>query len=185
MYNYTKQEVQEFLGTETTVNNNLLDGLKRKGFEAKTNGKRGTNLLFILDKELVDPMMEEFGFKPALPNYMRILIKVLREDFGGVCLLTYRELSEYIEEHYNVSIDPSHLGATYRELVANEKAPESKLVKPTLIKDGKEVDEETEAAFKLYISNKVNEGYEFGRVWNIALECFDLKSVKGKIISAY
>ena len=179
-YHYTKEQVQDFLGSQSSDINSLRQALKRRDFTVKT--KQGN---FILDKELIDPLVEEFGFKPVLPNYTRILIKVLREDFEGVCLLTYRELSDYIRDNYDIFIDPSDLGKAYRELVAHEKAPESKLIQPTLIKNGKVVDEKTEAAFRAYLDGKVSQGYGFGRIWNVALERFDLKAVKGKIISAY
>lgn len=114
MYSYTKEQVQDFLGSQSSDINSLRQALKRRDFTVKT--KQGN---FILDKELIDPLVEEFGFKPVLPNYTRILIKVLREDFEGVCLLTYRELSDYIRDNYDIFIDPSDLGKAYRELVAN------------------------------------------------------------------
>lgn len=159
---YTKQEVQAFLETTTDRNNNLIDALTRKGYKVSTNGKRGANLRFILDKELkveADPVLEEFGFKPKRPEYTRMLIKVLVEDFNHNCGLTWNALSEYIETKYGVVIAPQHLSTAYSELVQQGTALNLRLSdREYLKKDGTKATDEEVEVLRFVINGFVAQG---------------------------
>lgn len=117
MFLYTKEEVKTFLETNTDNNQALKNNLTRKGFEFEVEGQ-GKNIKFLVETELIDPRMAEFGFKPKRPEYTRVLTKVLMEDFKGKCPLTWKDLSSYIKEHHEVSIAPQNLSTAYSELVA-------------------------------------------------------------------
>lgn len=97
MYEYTKQDVMEFLGTDKDRTDNLKTMLKTKGFTAKTNGKRGANLRFELDKELkkeVDKWTELFGFEPSRKTAVKTLLLFLHEQ-GKPVFMTDEELAFY------------------------------------------------------------------------------------------
>lgn len=184
MYEYTKQEVKGFLQTETDRNDVLKKALTTRGYEVSTNRKRGEAFRFVLDKELKCALVKEFGFKPARPTYTRILIKVLHEDFGGVCHMTYRELSKYIEEKYGITIQHTHLGEAYRELTRHGRALELAFTTHVLLDyKGDFADEQQVEEFKSYLHAKTAEGYEFGRVWNTGLVLYSLRAVKGKMLN--
>lgn len=120
MENYTKQEVQEFLGTTNNKNNDLINSLATRGIVAKTNGKRGANLLFELDKPMADPIQQEFGFRPTMPNYTRILLEAF-EDNGGRFVMTWKDISSFVWETQGVRVHYSNLSRAYKELFDNGK----------------------------------------------------------------
>lgn len=94
---YTKEQVQQFLETTDNDSTNLKKALTRKGYEVKTNGKRGANLRFILDKELVastEPTWTElFGFEPKHKSAARALLLLLHRN--GAMFATDAELAYY------------------------------------------------------------------------------------------
>lgn len=183
MYTYTKQEVQEFLGSASNDNQTLKRGLERKGFEVNTNGKRGANLLFILNKELVDPMVEEFGFKPTRPETTRALLKAFH-DFGGQLNMSWAEVANHIKETQGLDIHHSNLSRAYKELLDNERAnPMEAYV--VIDSEGTELTPQERVAFDKYVS-KLREAYDSNYMtFQLALSKFGYRNVKRKEISAY
>jgi len=183
MFTYTKEEVQEFL--ETTNNNNqaLLRSLKVRNITAETNGKRGANLLFILDKELVDPMMKEFGFKPTRPETTRALLKAFH-DFGGQLNMSWAEVANYIRETQGLDIHHSNLSRAYKELMDNERAnPMEAYV--VIDSEGTELTTQERVAFDKYVA-KLRETYDSNYMtFQLALSKFGYRNVKRKEIGAY
>ena len=182
MYTYTKQEVMEFLGTTTTVNNNLLDGLKRKGFTAKTNGKRGANLRFELDKPMVDPIQQEFGFRPSRPETTRALLKAFH-DFGGVLVMSWIEVSVYIKETQGINIAPNNLSTVYVELLNNEKT--CPVVRKIVLNEGKPLTEDEKVEFDEYLAELREWNDNMSITFQMALGKFCYQNVKVKEIGAY
>lgn len=97
VFEYTKQEVQQFLETEQDRTDNLKRALTSKGYEVSTNRKRGEAFRFILDKELVaevDEWTELFGFKPSRKTAAKTLLLFLHEQ-GKPVFMTDDELAFY------------------------------------------------------------------------------------------
>lgn len=113
MYHYTKEQVQEFLGSKSNDINSLRQALKRRGFTVKT--KQGN---FILDKPMLCPIQQEFGFRPIRPNITRALLKTFY-DFGGQLDMSWVEVANYIKETQGLDIHVPNLSTAYRELMAN------------------------------------------------------------------
>lgn len=183
MYSYTKEQVQEFLGSQSSDNQTLKRGLNRRGFEVGTNNKRGANLLFILDKELVDPMMEEFGFKPTRPETTRALLKAFH-DFGGQLNMGWSEVANHIKATQGLDIHHSNLSRAYKELADNEKVnPMEAYV--VINSKGTELTVEERVAFDKYIA-ELRQAYDGNYMtFQLALNKFGYRNVKRKEIGAY
>lgn len=97
VFEYTKQEVQQFLETEQDRTDNLKRALTSKGYEVSTNRKRGEAFRFILNKKLVaevDQWTELFGFKPSRQTAAKTLLLFLHEQ-GKPVFMTDDELAFY------------------------------------------------------------------------------------------
>lgn len=94
---YTKEQVQQFLGTTDNDSTNLKKALTRKGYEVKTNGKRGANLRFELDKELIKQdaptWTELFGFEPKYKSATTALLLLLHRN--GPLFATDAQLTHF------------------------------------------------------------------------------------------
>lgn len=149
MYTYTKEEVKTFLESKSNDNSALIRSLDRKGFEVKTNGRRGANLRFELNKELkVEGIEAILGFKPVRPRYTILLLKILIEgEFVG----TYEELASEVKHLFDETVDGNNIGKTYRELVEHGFAISSTEAKEQgmreLRKDGFKLTEEDKVEF--------------------------------------
>jgi len=182
MYTYTKQEVQEFLGTTNNKNDDLINSLATRGIEAETNNRRGANLRFKLNKAMVDPIVEEFGFKPRRPNTTRTLLKVF-QDFDGALNMSWAAVSEYIKETYGENIPATNLSTAYRELVENDKATPID-VSVLVDRTGEVINTKQELIFHKHIQ-ELTKAYDYYLAYQFALSKFDLTRVKSKEISAY
>lgn len=182
MYSYTKQEVQEFLGTANNNNQALLRSLRVRNITAETNGRRGANLLFILDKELVDPMIKEFGFKPTRPETTRALLKAFH-DFGGQLNMSWAAVSEYIKATQGINIAPNNLSTVYNELMENEKV--CPVVRNIVLNNGQPLTDEERDAFDEYLAGIRQWNSNMSITFRLALSKFNYQSVKVKEVSAY
>lgn len=183
MYTYTKQEVQEFLGTTNNNNQALIRALKTRSIAAKTNGKRGANMRFGLDKPMIDPVLEEFGFRPSMPNYTRILLKAF-EDNGGRFVMTWKNISAFIWETQGVRVHYSNLSRAYKELFNNGKTiPDVQYI--ILDAQDNELTAQQEVLFgqRLAAYNAYyGEGYN---AYQLTLNSFGFSLVKLKQVSAF
>lgn len=178
MYEYSKQEVQEFLGSASNDINSLRQALKRRGYVVSV--KKGT---FNLDKELIDPLVAEFGFKPTRPETTRALLKAFH-DFDGQLNMSWVEVANHIKETQGLDIHHSNLSRAYKELVDNEKAnPIDRNI--VLNDEGQPLTGEEKVAFDKYLMVLREWNDNMSITFQLALGKFGYKSVKVKEISAY
>lgn len=178
-YHYTKEQVQEFLGSKSNDINSLRQALKRRDFTVKT--KQGS---FILDKPMLCPIQQEFGFKPLRPNTTRILIQVLA-DLGGTTTMNWTELNNYIKEHYDKSPGGSNLSAAYRELVEYGTATDITSVELFDKSTGELATEEQIKQFRRMFYTMMGQSYPVGIAYNLALVNCKLKRSRVKEVGAY
>lgn len=179
MHHYTKQQVQEFLGSASNDINSLRQALKRRDFTVKT--KQGN---FILDKPMLCPIQQEFGFKPTRPNTTRLLIQVLA-DLGGTTTMNWTELNNYIKEHYGKSPGGSNLSAAYRELVEHGTATDITSVELFDKSTGELATEEQIKQFRRMFYTMMGQSYPVGIAYNLALVNCKLKRSRVKEVGAY
>lgn len=179
MYHYTKEQVQEFLGSASNDVNSLRQALKRRDFTVKT--KQGN---FILDKPMLCPIQQEFGFRPIRPNTTRLLIQVLA-DLGGTTTMNWTELNDYIKEHYGKSPGASHLSTAYRELVEHGTATDITSVKLFDRTTNELATEEQVKQFRKLFYRLMGQGYPVGIAYNLALVYSQLKRSKVKEVGAF
>lgn len=178
-YHYTKEQVQEFLGSKSEDNKTLRRGLLRRGFEVSI--KKG---VFTLNKELLCPIQQEFGFKPVRPNTTRLLIQVLA-DLGGTTTMNWTELNDYIREHYGKSPGASHLSTAYRELVEHGSAADITSVELFDRTTGELATEEQVKEFRKLFYRLMGQDYPVGIAYNLALVYSQLKKSKVKELGAF
>lgn len=179
MYTYTKQEVQDFLGSQSSDINSLRQALKRRDFTVKT--KQGN---FILDKPMLCPIQQEFGFRPIRPNTTRLLIQVLA-DLGGSTTMNWTELNDYIKEHYDKSPGATNLSTAYRELVEHGSAADITSVELFDRTTGKLATEEQVKQFRKMFYTMLGSKYPVGIAYNLALVNCDLRKAKIKEMGAF
>lgn len=127
MYEYTMEEVQAFLESKSTDKKVLKRSLERRGYEVSNNKKRGADYRFILNSGLKPKDIEFYlGYKPKRPETTRVLVSFLLEQGAEGFKGSYKELKKAINSKYGIEIGENHIGDTYRELVASDKALASK-----------------------------------------------------------
>ena len=179
MYHYTKEQVQDFLGSRSEDNKTLRRGLLRRGFEVSI--KKG---VFTLNKELLCPIQQELGFRPVRPNTTRLLIQVLA-DLGGTTTMNWTELNDYIKEHYDKSPGATNLSTAYRELVEHGSAADITSVELFDRTTGELATEEQVKQFRKMFYTMLGMKYPVGIAYNLALVNCDLRKAKIKEMGAF
>lgn len=179
MYHYTKEQVQEFLGSASNDVNSLRQALKRRDFTVRT--KQGN---FILDKPMLCPIQQEFGFKPIRPNTTRLLIQVLA-DLGDTTTMNWTELNDYIREHYGKSPGATNLSTAYKELVEHGTATDITSIELFDRTTGELATEEQVKQFRKMFYTMLGRKYPVGIAYNLALVNCDLRKAKIKEMGAF